>query len=315
VTVSLVVAADESELIGADGGLPWHISEDLKRFRRLTTGGVVVVGRKTQDSIVARLGHALPDRTTIVVSRHKAPDTNQVRYRGSVGEALEAAQELSDNVFVIGGAEIYRQSLPMADTVHLTRVRGRHAGDTYLDRGWLAGFGRVDREPGDGYTFETWRRSLYCIVNAGLADQVRQMRQLEADGVCLFCPEHLAVDEGQPILHRTRHWTVTPNEFPYPNTRLHLILVPDEHVTDLVDLSDKAQREFWEVLRWVRDHNGLTFYGLVNRSGFCEFTGATIRHVHVHVVQGDVDDPGHQAVRAKLSSPRVDPDEFDARFP
>ena len=119
------------------------------------------------------------------------------------------------------------------------------------------------------------------------------------------------------MLHRTAHWSVTPNKFPYRGTRLHLLLVPDEHVDDLVDLSPRSQQDFWAALRWVRDEHGLDHYGLAARNGDCGFTGGTIRHVHVHLLQGDVDDPDHVAVRVKLSShPReVDPDQLDAGRP
>jgi ATP adenylyltransferase len=144
--------------------------------------------------------------------------------------------------------------------------------------------------------------SLYYFGNVRTAEQLADMRRLEAAGVCLFCPEHLAKDPAQHIVHRSTHWTVTPNEFPYRGTRLHLLLVPDEHVTDVVDLSPGAQRDFWTVLGWARDHYELSFYSTAARNGHCEYTGGTIRHVHVHLLQGDVDDPDHEPVRTKLSS-------------
>ena len=76
----------------------------------------------------------------------------------------------------------------------------------------------------------------YYLGNARTDAQRDDMRALAATGACVFCPEQLAVDENQPILHRTPLWTVTPNEFPYAGTKLHLLLVPDEHVTDLLDI-------------------------------------------------------------------------------
>jgi dihydrofolate reductase len=156
----MIVAADEADLIGRDGGLPWHLRDDLKRFKAITTGHVVITGRRNQDDIVARLGHALPGRTTIVVTRSPdTVDTDGVLYRRGVEEALvEASQREPDEVFVIGGAEIYVQALPTVDTVYLTRVRGRHAGDTYLPPGWLDGFHRVSEDDRGDYTYETWTR-------------------------------------------------------------------------------------------------------------------------------------------------------------
>ena len=156
--------------------------------------------------------------------------------------------------------------------------------------------------------------SLYYLGNYRTQEQLEDMLRLEAAGTCIFCPEHLAKDPDQRIVHRTALWTVTPNEFPYRGTRLHLLLVPDEHVTDMLDLSDEAKADLWTALAWARENYGLTFYSMLARNGDCEFTGATVRHVHIHLVQGDVDDPHHEPVRTKLSSRfrEVDPDQFDA---
>lgn len=155
--------------------------------------------------------------------------------------------------------------------------------------------------------------SLYYFGNYRIQEQLEDMLRLEEAGTCIFCPEELAKDPHQRIVHRTPLWTVTPNEFPYRGTRLHLLLVPNEHVTDMLDLSAEAKVDLWAALAWIRAEYGLAFYSLLARNGACEFTGATVRHVHLHLVQGDVDDPGHEPVRTKLSSrPReIDPDKFD----
>jgi diadenosine tetraphosphate (Ap4A) HIT family hydrolase len=142
--------------------------------------------------------------------------------------------------------------------------------------------------------------TLYYFGNFRVPEQLAEMRRLEREGVCLFCPEHLSA--SSQVLHRTALWTVVPNRYPYRETRLHLLLVPDEHVTDMADLSEDAQRDFWATLRWVKIHYGLAHYGLAARNGDSEFTGGTIRHLHVHLLQGDVDDPEHQGVRVRLSS-------------
>jgi ATP adenylyltransferase len=144
--------------------------------------------------------------------------------------------------------------------------------------------------------------SLYHLGNSRSDAQRRDMEDLEARGVCLFCPEHLASDPDQRIVLSTRHWNVTPNEFPYAGTRVHLLLVPKVHATDLLDLPAEALADFWTALADVRRHYGLDYYGLGARNGDFRCTGGTIAHVHVHVIVGDVDDPEHQPVRLKLSS-------------
>jgi dihydrofolate reductase len=152
VTTALIVAADEGELIGAGGSLPWHLPADLQRFKRLTTGHVVVAGRRTHESIVDRLGHPLPERITVVATRR--PDLRShdiVIYQPDVASALAVARAVErfaggDTVFVIGGAEIYAATLPEVDQVYLTRVHGRYAGDVVMPAGWLEGFELVARE-------------------------------------------------------------------------------------------------------------------------------------------------------------------------
>lgn len=131
------------------------------------------------------------------------------------------------------------------------------------------------------------------------------MLALEAKGICLFCPEHLAGDESHVIYHLTEWWTVTNNRFPYDGARLHLLLIPSVHVRDLVDLPTAAQADFWGVLGWCRDRWGFNFYGLGARCGDFRFTGATLEHLHLHLMVGDVSNPDHEPVRMKFSSPQA----------
>ncbi len=167
VRTSLIVAADEHDVIGRDNDLPWHLPADLKRFRRLTTGHVLVSGRRNHDSIVARLGHPLPGRFTVVATRRAGlAGTGSVVYQPSVAAALAVARGIEafagrDEVFVIGGAEIYAQALPEVDRVYLTRVHSSVAGDTVLPAGWLDGFapvGAEDTGPGAGYSWLVYER-------------------------------------------------------------------------------------------------------------------------------------------------------------
>jgi len=144
--------------------------------------------------------------------------------------------------------------------------------------------------------------TLYCFGNARTGDQLAEMRRLDAAGICLFCPDGLARHARQRILLRTRHWSVTPNEFPYQGTSLHLLLVPDQHAADLLDLSEEVRQDFWEALAAVAREHELSHYGLGVRNGDCRYTGATIRHVHAHVLVGDTADADAPPVRMRFSS-------------
>jgi dihydrofolate reductase len=124
--LSIVVAAAENNLIGDRDRLPWRLPDDLKRFKSLTMGKPIVMGRKTYASI----GKPLPGRKNIVVSRHDFQSDGCVA-AASIEQALQAA-EPAPEVMVIGGAEIYRQVLPMTDVIYLTRVHAEIPGDTYF---------------------------------------------------------------------------------------------------------------------------------------------------------------------------------------
>jgi ATP adenylyltransferase len=144
--------------------------------------------------------------------------------------------------------------------------------------------------------------TLYCMQNARTAEQVAEMQRLDAAGLCLFCPDGLRTMARQQILYQTPHWIVTPNEFPYPGTSLHLMLVPRQHVGDILDLDADAQAGFWTALAWVREHYDLTYYGLGMRNGDCRYTGATVRHIHAHVLVGDPAVAATTPVRMRFSS-------------
>jgi dihydrofolate reductase len=158
--VSIVVATDEHGGIGLEGRLPWHLPNDLKRFKALTMGKPIVMGRRTFDSI----GRALPGRTNIVVSRQAGLRIDGCIVVGSLEAALEAAGA-ADEACVIGGAEIYRLALPLAETLHLTRVHATVGADTFFPAIDAAEWEEIYREecPADErhaypYSFVTLRR-------------------------------------------------------------------------------------------------------------------------------------------------------------
>ncbi|HSX01467.1 MAG TPA: dihydrofolate reductase [Candidatus Saccharimonas sp.] len=146
-TISMVVATDRAGAIGRGNDLPWHIPSDLKRFRELTTGHVLVVGSRTHASIVARLGKSLPGRTCVVATHQPdRPPLEGVEWAGSVGAALDRAECLAqengdDEVFVIGGAAVYSQCLGRTDRIYQTVVETRVAGaDAFMPLDWLGSF-------------------------------------------------------------------------------------------------------------------------------------------------------------------------------
>jgi dihydrofolate reductase len=158
VNVSLIVAMSENRVIGVDNRLPWRLPADLQRFKRLTMGHHIVMGRHTWDSI----GRALPGRTSVVVTRQRdfrAPDGVLVTH--SPADALAACAD-DDEPFVIGGAELYRHALPLARRVHLTVIERHFDGDTYfpaLDDSWTLAETEPHRDDDLPHRFELWQRA------------------------------------------------------------------------------------------------------------------------------------------------------------
>jgi dihydrofolate reductase len=141
--VVLVAAVADNGVIGAQGGLPWHLPQDFAHFKRTTVGHVVVMGRKTYES----MGRPLPRRTNVVVTRRPDWSAEGVVAVGSFEAALEEAARHDGDVMVIGGGEIYTQALPVADEQVITEVHLAPLGDAYYPDFDRSQWREVDREP------------------------------------------------------------------------------------------------------------------------------------------------------------------------
>lgn len=128
--IHLIYARAANGVIGLDNTMPWHLPEDLAHFKQLTSGNPVVMGRKTWDSLPARF-RPLPGRTNIVVTRNADWSAEGVVRASSLQEALQAGAQHSDTVWVMGGAQIYAQALPLADVVEVTLIHKDFEGDAY----------------------------------------------------------------------------------------------------------------------------------------------------------------------------------------
>ena len=127
--VSIIVAHGEGGVIGADNKLLWHLPDDLKNFKKITMGHMIVMGRKTWDSI----GRPLPGRKNAVITRNRGLQNEGVLIFHSLAEAIDYAIERNEEeIFIIGGEQIYRLALPLADKVYLTLVYGSFEGDAYF---------------------------------------------------------------------------------------------------------------------------------------------------------------------------------------
>lgn len=126
--LGLVVAMSRNRCIGREGGLPWHIPEDLRHFREVTTGHAIIMGRKTHQSI----GKPLKDRRNIVITRQKGLDLPGCELAASFSEALTMARESDEMPMVIGGASIYEMALPQVTRMFVTELDMEVEGDTFF---------------------------------------------------------------------------------------------------------------------------------------------------------------------------------------
>lgn len=157
--IAVIAAVADNGVIGSQGVLPWHLADDLANFRRLTTGHHVIVGRATWDTFP----HPLPERSVIVVSRRLHNHPRHALLARNLDEALTLVAQNDDEVFVAGGQELFREALPRAHRLYLTRVHASIVGDRFFpwfpeDR-WQLTWSRdheADERNSHPYSFQTW---------------------------------------------------------------------------------------------------------------------------------------------------------------
>jgi dihydrofolate reductase len=156
VAVTIVAAVARNGVIGAGGDLPWHLPDELRLFKETTLGHVLVMGRRTYESI----GRPLPGRTTVVVTRRPdwSPGSDEVVVAHAVEDALARARAIDVDVFVVGGGEIYAGALPHADRLVLTFVDLEPEGDTTFPEVDWSAWRETRREPGEGWERVTYER-------------------------------------------------------------------------------------------------------------------------------------------------------------
>jgi dihydrofolate reductase len=159
--VIVAAVAEENRVIGQDRDLPWHIPEDLRHFKELTTGHPLLMGRRTFESVVHQFGGPLPDRRMVVLTTQGPIDEYpEIETYASIDAAMDALSD-ADRIFIGGGETIYEQFLPKVDRLELTLVEGEYEGDTYFPPfEHLVGdvFEETAVDPRDGFRFVTYER-------------------------------------------------------------------------------------------------------------------------------------------------------------
>lgn len=168
--ISLIVAASTNNVIGKDNQLLWHLPNDLRFFKNTTWGSVVIMGRKTFESV----NKPLPGRLNIVITRQSDWQQNGVIKVGSLSDAIRyAEQENFREIFIVGGGEIYRESMSLADRIYMTRVHTVLEGDTFFPEISANDWIKKSEQHFDGdeknkwaHTIEIWERK-ECILDTG----------------------------------------------------------------------------------------------------------------------------------------------------
>jgi len=159
--VIIAAVGAENRVIGKGQDLPWHLPEDLKHFKSLTSGWPCLMGKRTFDSVLHQLGKPLPGRRNLVLTRTKTwPQWPSVEVYPSVDDALAAASDV-ERIFITGGATLYAEFLSRADRLELTEVYGDHEGDVFFpEYRHLIGteYEETSRDERDGYDFVTYER-------------------------------------------------------------------------------------------------------------------------------------------------------------
>ena len=154
--INIIVATDEDLLIGkkdSRNGMPWNVPEDLQHFKATTLNKTILMGLTTYQAI----GRPLPNRKTIVVSFEPFED-ERVEVRSSLEEVIEEYRSSGEDLFISGGASIYKQCLPIADHLLISRIPGKHEGETYLPNVDEYGYKLVAQKPFETFTLETYKR-------------------------------------------------------------------------------------------------------------------------------------------------------------
>lgn len=154
--LAIIAAVAENNVIGVKNDLPWNIPEDLKRFKELTLGKTVLMGRNTYLSIISRIGRPLPGRRNVVLSGAPMDVPAGVVVYNNLDKAI--ADLKKEETFIIGGAMVFKQTIDIADALYITHIHKAHEGDTFFPAIDPAVWQKNSDEPREGYSFAIYRR-------------------------------------------------------------------------------------------------------------------------------------------------------------
>ncbi len=314
-TISIIAAVSDNGVIGKDNDIPWNLPDDLRYFNKLTNGHKIIVGRKTHQTIIKRLGHPLDNRQTIIITQQQNfPVLDNCKTVASWEGALKSVSDEKE-IFVIGGTEIYQLAMPHAKRMYLTKVHTQCAGDTFFPTYDTAEWQEISSESHTrneedeyDYTFLVLERkqnpkSFVNLKNARVEEQYRVMETIQKGQFCPFCSENLSKSLLEPVVKRGEYWHIRKNRWPYKNTRVHLLIIHNTHTEKLSEITPEAAKELFELAQWVEEEYKISGGGLCLRFGDISVNGGTVLHLHFHLITAEItekEDPKYQKVRFKV---------------
>jgi len=293
--ISIIAAVAKNRAIGINNKLLWHLPDDMKHFKDTTLGYPIIMGRKTYESI----GHSLPGRKNIIVTKKKNYQAKDCIVVHSFEDSLKCSDSTKE-VFVIGGGEIYKQALSYANKLYLTIVDDKPKADTFFPKinksKWSlveSEFHNKDKRHKYSFTYKVYKiknKTLQKTVDIRYAKSKgykKILSEIEKEGVCPFCPEYFKWHR-KPILKQVGGWIITKNFKPYKNAKYHFLIINSVHKEQFKELSPNDWRAINALVNWVIKKYKIKGGALALRFGDTTYTGATVCHLHAHLIVPEV---------------------------
>jgi dihydrofolate reductase len=310
--ISIIAAVAKDNVIGMGNEIPWYLSSDFKRFASLTKRRSVIMGKTTFESIVKRLGNSLPERKNIVLAKeNEKVNSTDCFVAHSLDEALKMAD--SEEVFIIGGASVYKQAIDKVDRMYLTLVDAQVKGDAFFPNYSLKDWDILstekhtkDAKNNHDFTFVNYQRKsksnkiFVDLKHARFDDQRQVMEQIIKDGLCPFCMENLFKYHKKKVLKNGKYWLLTYIQWPRDNTRVHLLAIYKPHAEKLSEIKPIAGKELLEFLAWAEKKFKVKGGAFAIRFGDSDYSAASVKHIHAQFIVPDVEKEGFEPVRFKV---------------
>ncbi len=288
---------DRNGVIGYKGKLPWQgqLPSELKWFKQTTMGQVVIMGRKTHESI----DKPLSGRFNIVLSRQSGLVIPGVVVLENLQKAIALASTLlpDKKIFILGGVQVFKEAMHLADTIYLTKINHSFEDNAYKDSAYfpqidLDSWSVVNQEQFKAsgndlfdWTINIFERNFVCLKSARDPEYRQILEEIKKAKICPFCPQHIEKWHKAPILKKVGDWIITAASLQnYDEVKYRFLLIGERHIEKFEQLEWRDFNDISYLVKWTVDKYALKGYGLTVRSGSMITTGASVSHLHFHLI-------------------------------